>query len=220
MSFKMYLLNIHGLEEEALQKTALAQMDSCRKALAQKYKQEKDRLRAIAAGLLLQMGFLELEPSEEFCKKEVLENGQCYIFSAKKCTDYLEKIGEEILLPIEISYKKGTHGKPYWDTILTGKQYSFKKMQYFNLSHSGDYAVLVIADTEVGVDIQEPRKTKHIEGGYQAFCRMEAYVKCTGEGFAGGIAAYKESHGEVPGYTFYKIEILEEYAMYLCSKIL
>lgn len=52
----------------------------------------------------------------------------------------------------EDAYKKaefatGEHGKPY----ITGHPI------YYNISHSGQYVVLVVADSEVGVDVQEKK---------------------------------------------------------------
>lgn len=44
--------------------------------------------------------------------------------------------------------KWNKHGKPY---LVKGKP-------YFNLSHSGKYVVLAIADCEIGVDIERVRK--------------------------------------------------------------
>ena len=54
MTYKMYLLHTGDLEDKELQQTAMALMDNHRQELVQKYAKEKDRMRAIAAGLLLQ----------------------------------------------------------------------------------------------------------------------------------------------------------------------
>lgn len=83
-------------------------------------------------------------------------------------------------------------GKPYFSNC---------DHLYFNLSHSGEYAACVLADHEVGVDIQKvqgaaavrriaPRILYTGEAAYREEERMlyriwtikEAYVKATGEG--------------------------------------
>ena len=188
MTYKMYLLDIHDLEDKSLSEEAMALIDDKRREIANKYCKEKDRLRAIAAGLLLQLGFLELEP-------------ECL---------------SELTRPVQIQYIKGTHGKPFWDRDVMEKEYPSKKYWHFNLSHSGDYVVLVIADREIGVDVQEFRDGVKYPGGIQEFCRTEAYVKCTGEGFAHGRKEYDKYHGNVPGYEFVSIETLENYALFIC----
>ncbi len=218
MVFKMYLLNISDLEDKGLQETALTLLDSRRKEIAQRYKKEKDRMRAIAAGLLLQLGFLEAELPSNVCFQIGSPKGLCYVLKAGECIDFLIKKSESESkkLPIEVVYEYSEHGKPFWNKAMLEAEYRFKKLWQFNLSHSGDYVVLVAADQEVGIDIQEPRRTKHVEGGYRAFSRMEAYVKCTGEGYAKGIGAYKECSGEIPGYYFMELNLIEEYACHLC----
>ena len=89
-----------------------------------------------------------------------------------------------------------------------GKPYLKNRGAYFNLSHSGDYAVLAIADSEVGVDIEkvipypdalkapcftaQEKKWLQQEGcrvGYdEAFYRLwtakESVMKASGLGFS------------------------------------
>ena len=54
-------------------------------------------------------------------------------------------------MPIEFRYGKGQHGKPY---LL-----DYPRL-HFNLSHSGEYAVLAVSNQEVGADIQQKRQVK------------------------------------------------------------
>lgn len=98
----------------------------------------------------------------------------------------------------------GKNGKPY----LEGNGL------YFNLSHSGDYALCVLCDTEVGCDIQKVRKPKasvidrwfstqekdYILGGgsegdrAERFTRIwalkESYIKQTGEGLSRDLRSF------------------------------
>ena len=215
MTYKMYLLHIGDLEDKELKQTAMALMDSDRQQLVQKYATEKDRMRAIAAGLLLQAGFMELEPSDSISRIIKLENGICYQMQTGNLIRWLQK-SSQAEQPIPLSYEKGKQGKPAWVRQQLQTIFPEKKLWHFNLSHSGDYAVLVVADTEVGVDIQEPREVKRFSGGYREFSRMEAFVKCTGEGFAGGYKTYEKYAGKVYGYEFLEWELVEGYALWLC----
>ena len=199
MGYRLYILSICDLADESVRETAIAQLDSHRKELVNKYKREQDRWRAIAAGLLLQVGFLELELSGRVGVLEVLKHLQ----------DYAKE--HAVSLPVPLSYTYGTHGKPewerrcideLWDEIHLGDSASVKKkFPCFNLSHSGDYVVLAISDTPVGVDIQMERDCDY-PGGYKAFSHMEAYVKCTGEGIAHGRKKYEEMNGKIERIDF------------------
>ncbi len=72
---------------------------------------------------------------------------------------------------------------------------------YYNISHSGDYVILAVADAEVGIDLQEPRaltdslqnriltEKEKLTGLYRTpsswfklWCIKESYVKLTGMG--------------------------------------
>ena len=210
MTYKMYLLDIHDLEDKSLSEEAMTLIDDKRREIANKYCKEKDRLRAIAAGLLLQVGFLELEQNERDAKELIAE----LKVRAEK---------DPNVFPTKLIYQKSEYGKPYWDkqaleAELAESVWSSKKLWHFNLSHSGEYVVLIVADTEVGVDVQEERNVKHYPGGYKEFSRMEAYVKCTGEGFSRGHKIYEEYRGKVPGYEFFELELLEEYVLWLCFR--
>ena len=216
MTYKMYLLHAGDLEDKELQQTAMALMDNHRQELVQKYAKEKDRMRAIAAGLLLQVGFLEAEPECAGCRSIKLENGVCYKMQTGSLVRGLQK-ASQAALPIPLTYEKGRQGKPSWNKQKLLHIFPGKSLWHFNLSHSGEYAVLVVADRPVGVDIQEARETKGIPGGYREFSRMESYVKCTGEGFGRGYKTYERYAGKVPGYEFLEQpKLVEGYALWLC----
>ena len=217
MTYKMYLLHIGDLEDQKLQQVAMPLMDKYRQERVNKYAKEKDRMRAMAAGLLLQAGFLEAKPEDAVCKSIKLENGVCYYMQTGSLVRWLRKMSQSAL-PIPLTYKKIGQGKPAWNRQKLMHIFPDKRLWYFNLSHSGDYVVLVVADRPVGVDIQEARETKKIPGGYREFSRMEAYVKCTGEGFSRGYKTYERHVGKVPGYEFLEVVLVEGYALNLCLK--
>lgn len=215
MTYKMYLLDIRDLEDKSLSEEAMALIDDKRREIANKYCKKKDRLRAIAAGLLLQVGFQELEPTALVCVCEEIEKGICYKMQARATINWLLKVSNAEL-PIPLKYKIGSQGKPAWDKDELECIKPEKKLWHFNLSHSGDYVVLVVSDVEVGVDIQEARPVKRFPGGYKAFSRMEAFVKCTGEGIARGQEIYKKYHGEIPGYEMQNLHFIEQYILNVC----
>lgn len=229
MQFRLYLLDVSELEDDNLQQKALSLMDSFRKGKVTKYKTLKDRLHQIATGLLLQVGILELDVPEAECieawrKVSILDDqgreeiqGNIYICHAKSVVQYLEKSivnNCENSIPVDVKYDIKENGKPYWQQKFLEK-FPTKQFLNFNISHSGAYAALIICDKEIGLDIQQKRYTT-FEGGYQEFSRMEAFVKCTGQGYAKGFQRYKELDNDKSRFTFCKIELLEDYVIYAC----
>lgn len=208
--FKMYLVRISDLEDEAFLQKAQTFIDSHRSALIKKYKKKKDRMRAIVAGLLLQIGFWEAEFADGTGKEQI---------SFLQVHDLLAYLEQK--KPVELSYVYGAHGKPDWDRrVLENGEYREacrnKKCWHFNLSHSGEYVLLAIADTEVGADIQEAREVKHFPGGFKAFSRMEAYVKCTGEGYAQGCQKYLQKKEALRDYRILEAAEIAGYAAHIC----
>ncbi len=125
-------------------------------------KSETDRLRCLAAGLLLDT-----------------------VFKKRAKTDIV----------------RDTYGKP----MLTGGP-------CFNLSHAGDYAVLAVSETEIGVDIERWRRADTaalarrfyhpgeqavlaeaadpVERFFTIWSLKESYVKALGRGFAVSPASF------------------------------
>lgn len=59
-----------------------------------------------------------------------------------------QEVLEEILGKKNLKIHRTTHGKPY----LT------EEKVFFNVSHSGNYLVIALGETELGVDIQKPKE--------------------------------------------------------------
>lgn len=97
------------------------------------------------------------------------------------------------------SYHVGGHGKPELP-----KEYGL----YFNLSHSGKYAVCAISDHNIGTDIQihrgerenlakrffHPEELEYLKKAddrmkcfYDLWCLKESYIKYTGRGLGAGL---------------------------------
>ncbi len=223
MQFRLYLLDVSELEDNNLQQKALSLMDSFRKGKVYKYKTLKDRLHQIATGLLLQVGLLELEIAgaiqiEYGCdasKDDV--SGSVFICQARDVISSLGTYanqGNDISIPIEAQYDVKECGKLYWESEFL-RYFSTKQFMEFSISHSGAYAALAISDYEIGLDIQQKRETKFV-GGCQEFSRMEAFVKCTGDGYAKGFKKYKSLEKNTTDFIFSKINVLSDYVIYLC----
>lgn len=79
-------------------------------------------------------------------------------------------LGEEAYKKAEFS--KGEHGKPYI------KGYPI----HYNISHSGQYAVLTVVNSEVGVDIQEKKSVRMDAMAKRFFSKEEWQVYTMADG--------------------------------------
>ncbi len=100
-------------------------------------KNEKDKARSLAAECVLNYCLMEY-------KKEEVKNTEIKNLSEN---DIQKSITNEKAFSYEIEYQYG--GKP----MLKGSN-----PIYFNLSHAGDYAVCVVSNMSVGIDIEGKHK--------------------------------------------------------------
>lgn len=78
-------------------------------------------------------------------------------------------VSEETGIAInKISYEYGEHGKPRLSDDLMKQVGEFE----FNLSHSKDYAVLAVSDSQVGIDVEHIRKNR-LSVAKRFFCKEE-----------------------------------------------
>lgn len=106
-----------------------------RREKADKRKCLRDKVRCIGAGLLLQYAYLQF--------------GSGGTVDASVFVPVEELVSDSVSARILPPEKEGENGKPYWEHAKDDRHL------YFNLSHSGDMAACIIADAEVGLDIQK-----------------------------------------------------------------
>lgn len=117
--------------------------------------------------------------------------------------------------PKEIEIRTGPRGKPY---LSDGEL-------HFNLSHSGKLALIGVAQTELGVDVEKVRhlesltpiaqrhfsntefaKLDQYEGDarelafYRCWTRKEAYIKALGEGLSMALDSFEVSIDQEPQF--------------------
>lgn len=131
----------------------------------------------------------------------------------------------------QAEFAKNEHGKPY----IIGHPI------HYNISHSGQYVVLVTAEMEVGVDVQEKRAARmesvakrfFAEEEWQAvskceseekkdlfyriWCRKEAYGKYLGIGLSNNLLGINVLE-ELDNIKFHDLEIIENYQISICSR--
>lgn len=246
MQDRKYLLSIDKLLKsdipDEMWERCLAKLDRERQKKVKDVTNTQKRAESIGAGLLLQLAVLEAEKQK--CEGVGVGKNQPQKSSLKlipkqpiisltlaEILDYLEQSSHA---PLPLEYTYGENGKPYF------KNYPY----YFNLSHSGEYILCVISESEVGVDIQQkkpltnnriaerffaegekrqleecPTQQEQERLFYRLWTEKEAYGKLTGEGIATVLAMSQnkimEKNGELP-VIFEEIE-LADYQMAVCK---
>ena len=115
----------------------------------------------------------------------------------------------------DLGFRTGPRGKPYLD----------HQGLFFNLSHSGKLALIGVAKTELGIDVEKVRhlesltpiaqrhfsnaefaKLEELSGDarelafYRCWTRKEAYIKALGEGLSLPLDSFEVSLGEQPEF--------------------
>lgn len=178
---------LEGADVEKYFREAFDKVDGVRRKKAERMRLKEPRAACLGAGLLLQLAVQEA--------LEGIREGYHYRLSMYTVSQVLGLLGQ----PLDLELYYGEKGKPYL------RDYPF----YFNLSHSGSYVVCAFSRQEVGVDIQQYKRTdivrlaerffsaeekkalqachdrKELEQlFYRLWTRKEAYGKLTGEGIA------------------------------------
>lgn len=174
---------------------ALRLTDGVRRMQVLSMKQENRRAQSLAAGLLLAHAVREYDSAAGEKKGK---DGYPAVCKVEAWQLMQMPCKEKGLQDATLHLEKTPAGKPYLVN---------RPGLYFNLSHSGNYAVCAVSEREVGVDIQEWRKQADSMAGrvfdekemeiwrkyspeaqktffYSVWAAKEAYVKCTGDGLA------------------------------------
>lgn len=183
---RIYVMNVMPLLDVSMREEALDFMEEERRRHLSALKPERSKAQSVGAGLLL-----------AYAVNMAGERGPV-IFED---SSYEEVLLSDVLSALKnavpqrrnnFKIERTSAGKPYFSNC---------DHLYFNLSHSGEYAACVLANHEVGVDIQKvqgaaavrriaPRILHAGEAAYREEESMlyriwtvkEAYVKATGEG--------------------------------------
>ncbi len=180
----IYICSIEELNDAASYDAASLKIDSYRRNRLSFIKSEKDKMRSLCAGLLLNYAVAEY-------KKECLPHGISLIELSLQ--ELLDKDKQEY------EYKQDQNEKPYISDMS-----GF----YFSLSHSEDYVLCACDRREIGADLQcmdrEVKETlakkvmtedeygmyvglskqKQREEFYRIWTIKESYSKLTGKGLA------------------------------------
>lgn len=155
-----------------------------------------------------------------------------------------QSIGAELVLNYAVGKEIGK--KPEYDIDENGKPYLTNADDvYFNLSHSGDYAVCVVHDSSVGIDIQKMKefdaamikrfftdeekeyieKSKDMKKAFfEIWSKKESFIKAVGKGLriplnsfsvCGDIVEYEDNTYRFKKYTVSK----PGYVVYVCYAV-
>lgn len=100
----------------------------------------------------------------------------------------------------DVQFERDARGKPR----LRGRDL------HFNLSHSGDLALVALCrDCEVGVDVEQARRDRTAEF-LRGWVRREAYLKALGTGLTDSLLSV-DPEG-IPGWSILDVEVPSGYA--------
>ena len=190
--FKVFAVKLNdSISDILLDKVSFLSLEEKEKCL--RYKFKKDRALS-AAGRLMFQRFCTCFEKDEYSAYNLI-------------TDF-DDFNEDNINFVTVDYEE--NGKGYVKDTND---------LYFNISHSGDYCVLVLSDKEVGIDIQEVRKiNENIAVKYfdkkdneyifektdektnrfiKVWCAKESFAKLTGRGFSEGLGSFYEDFSEM-----------------------
>lgn len=153
-------------------------------------------------------------------------------------SEILKYIGYKMFTGIDeyLVVKRGKYGKPYYETCEI----------CFNISHAGNYVVMAIGTSEVGIDIEpntyidfdkllelfHPEEQKQVILGnlsfHELWCAKEAYLKYIGQGFSNGLDScfilnndrmtVNDCKGKRISCNLQKIDIVDKYTIFICCR--
>lgn len=177
---RLYAVSILPLEDVACYDSCYRRSTVLRRKKADALRMQGDKARCIAAGLLLEYAY------EKFTIEKTKELANANSFGYVQNSGLFPKTMPEIV--------EGLRGKPEFVWTQEGHAKCF-----FNLSHSGEYVICVMADYEVGADVQRSAKVR--ENLLRRFFSIEERerVEVYGEGAFAQIWAQKEAETKLTG---------------------
>lgn len=176
---KVYFIDVKNLKEKFSYEEIYSKVSSYRKNKVDKFMFEKDKWLSLAVEYLLMQALEEMNVDYSKIEIDFIENGK----------------------PVLKNWRKALNND---DASIKNSE----KELYFNLSHSGKMAMCVIADLEVGCDIQKisdkeivldiaerffhPMEIQMIKDAkednkkqlfYRIWTLKESFMKATGKGF-------------------------------------
>lgn len=133
-------------------------------------------------------------------EKRLEKINKCRVLALKK-----QSMGAELLLNKAVKLETGASSPVKWETDKNGKLFVPDCEFHVNLSHSGDYAVCAVCDSEIGVDIEQVKQAniplakrfftaeecEFIEASanpneafYDVWVKKESFIKAVGKGLA------------------------------------
>lgn len=185
----------------------------------------------------------KIDPEDRRLYKYLSEKRIEKVERLKNMQSRAQSIGAELLLGYAVRRETGAQGIVKWDTDENGKPYLTEHNNlYINLSHSGNYAVCVLHDKPVGIDIQLCRnfdmniakrfftreEFKYIESRknfaeafFEIWTKKESFAKAVGKGISMGLDGFsvlgKEIEYENTLYRFKEYSVSScGYKMFVC----
>lgn len=224
---KLYLMEVSPLEEESYFTQCLALVEPERRERLQAAKGYRaSRALRLAAGMLAAYAAGDADA----LRAEAADGGQAV---PAVLTVAAEEAAERLRGMPPVKIKRLPTGKPFYPDM---------REIFFNLSHSGQYAVCALSDRPVGVDIQQRknagarlrerilcqgagRAKEETEEFFRLWSVKEACVKCTGAGLSKDfreLAVDPETRvvrdlvtGEI--FSWYTPETPKDYSLAVCS---
>lgn len=143
----VYITDTGQWEEEALYHQWLEIVPEERKKRAESCRRMEDKRRSLAGTILACSAIADRYAGGSCNADEVIDRRQNAYCRIGNC----HTLNRRVIQSVNCEFAYSQTGKPY----LTGNHGFF-----FNISHSGNYAVCAAAGQEVGVDIQQVRDVK------------------------------------------------------------
>lgn len=247
--------------DDAKLENSIGLLSQDRQKKIQNKKVERDKKLSFAAGMALREALLEKgidEKKVEYCYSE---HGKPYIKESEKAICNVAKSGNAVCNATEIENDVYNVAKSentvcntteiendicnvaksensiYNATRLKNDTYNVSdsevKAMYFNISHSGEYAVAAVSEYEIGIDIEKIRpyrngvakrcfseKEKELLQNrnekekifFYIWTLKEAYLKATGEGITRDLSGVETYYNENDGCAYVKSEDDRAYA--------